>query len=112
MAAAPRSESIGIIYEISLIDRFQYPDEPRLHQLVLQRRDTQRPLLRASRLRDVHPANRLWNIRPPVQPFYQAGQVGFQIISILFLGDSVDARGGSLPQSLEAPPLRSSLSIR
>ena len=112
MAAASRTESIGVIYEISLINRLQYPDEPRLHQLVLQRRDTQRPLLRASRLRDVHPLRTGCGMYAilcsrSTRPVSLASR-SFPYSSLVTL---------SMPEaasflSLSKHPLRSSLSIR
>ena len=44
MAAFPRTKSMGVFREVGLINAFQYQTDDFLYQLVICRRDTQRPL--------------------------------------------------------------------
>ena len=44
MAAFPWTKSMGVFREVGLINAFQYQTDDFLYQLVICRRDTQRPL--------------------------------------------------------------------
>ena len=104
MAASARAESVGIFHEVLFVDRLQDLAQAGLYQLVLQHGNPKGPLLVASRLGDVHPPHRLWNIGHPMESPDQGVEVLHQVFCILFLGDPINAAGPGVLQLPEAFP--------
>jgi hypothetical protein len=85
-----RSEPIGAVQKVLLIDGFQNLTHGVLDNLVLQRRDAQRPCL-AWRLGDVDASDRLMTPALRPQPLVEVLQVGQQVLPVALLRDPIHA---------------------
>ena len=75
---APRPEPAGETREIRLADGVQHPGDSPLDNLVLQRRDAERPQPPV-RLRDVHPPARRRPVTPLLHPLMQVQEISLQV---------------------------------
>ena len=91
MLATPGPEPVAEAQELRLIDRRQDDDHRRLDDLVLQRRDAERPLS-AVRLRYVRPARRQRPVRAGVDAPVEIGEGSLEILRVLFPGHRIDPR--------------------
>ncbi len=90
--AAPRPEAVGETEKIRLVDRGQYLDDGTLDDLVLQRRDSERPRPPV-RLRDVRSLDRFRPVRSPLQPRGQILKVLLQVLPVRPPRHPINARG-------------------
>ncbi len=88
MGTAPGPEAIGAVQKVLLVDRFQHLAHGVLDQLVLERRDPNRPCL-ALFLRDVDTPHRLMASSLRLHPGVQVLEVCLQILPIRFLRDPI-----------------------
>jgi hypothetical protein len=79
--ATPGPKPVREAEEIRLVDGVQHLDGRPLDDLVLQRRDTERPQP-SVRLRDAHPACRLRSVSAPLDPLLQVVEVGLQLLPV------------------------------
>ena len=108
MLRAPRSEPVRETEEVLLVHGVQHLDHRPLKDLVLQRRDPERPQPPV-RLRYEHPARRPRSIRTPMNPGVQIPKVFLQIQPVVPPRDPIDPRGRvrtnrpvRLPQTIDA----------
>lgn len=80
MLAAPRPKAIRESPKILLVNLIKDGDHDLLNNLVLQRRNPERPLP-AIRFRNVHPSRWLRSISAAVDPAVQIGEPTFQPVS-------------------------------
>ena len=107
MLAAPRPKPVRKTEKVLLVDGIQHLDHRPLKDLVLQRRDPERPQPPVG-LRYEHPTRRPRPIRPPLDPGVQISKVLFEIQPVIRPRDPVDPRGGvrtdrpiRLPQTID-----------
>src|SRR5947209_6031288 len=82
MRTTPGPKPIREALEVHLVDRVKYLDHRPLNDLVLQRRDPQRPQPPTG-LRDVRPPARGRPIPPRLHPLMQIGQTSLQIPPVI-----------------------------
>jgi hypothetical protein len=97
MTATARSESIGIVYEVLLIDLLQNSYQSSLYQFVLQRWYPQGTLLAAARFWYIPPSNSPRPVAQPLKPTHQFSQIGLQTLGVLGLGHPINAVSGVFP---------------
>ena len=107
MRPPPRSEPVAEAKKLHLVNRRQDHIHNRLlDDLVLQRRDPERPCP-AVRLGYLYPPNRRRPVRSPsVQTPVQVEQALFQTLAIHVPRNAVDARRSIPPQGVERPVQR------
>ena len=93
MLAASRPEAVREPEKVRFVDRVQHRHRRPLDDLVLQRRDTERPLPPVG-FGDVHPTNRSGPVRAPSQPFGQILEVTLQRLAVGLPRRPVYAGGG------------------
>ncbi len=82
------SETVRAVQKVLLVDRFQHLTHDVLDQLVLERRDSNGPLL-ALILRDVDASDRLMAITLRLHPSVQVLEILLQVLPVLLLRDSI-----------------------
>ena len=103
MLTASWSKTILEPPKIFLVNLIQDCDHGLLNNLVLQRRDPERPLP-TIRFRNVHPSRWLRSISAAVNPAVQIGKPTFQPSFVLLPGDTVHPGGGLTLQRVKAIP--------
>ena len=103
MRAAPRPEPIREAPEVHLVDGAQHLDDRPLNDLVLQRRDPQRPQA-TIRFRDVRPPTRLRPVAPRLHPTMQIQEIRLQVPSIVVPRHPVHPRRGLRADRPIRPP--------
>jgi hypothetical protein len=103
MRAASRSESIREADEVRLVDAVQHLHDGTLQDLVLQRRDTERPQAPVS-LRDIRPPSRPSSVAPTMDPFVQIPKVLFEVLPVGPPRHAVHPRSSASAQSLIRRP--------
>jgi hypothetical protein len=92
MRTTPKPKPIRESEKVRLIDRIQYLEDGTLDNLILQRRDSERPSPPV-RLRDGCPTNRLCPVSPPPKPLRKSLKIRLQIPPILPPCLSIYTRG-------------------
>src|SRR5437867_7137220 len=90
MGTASGPEAMRAVQEVLLIDRLQHLTQGLLHELVLERRNPNRPRL-ALALRNVDATDRLMPITLRLQPLVQVLKPHLQILSVLLLRRPIHA---------------------
>ncbi len=85
--------SVGEAEEVRLVDGVHHLDDRSLDDLVLQRRDTERPLP-PIRLRDVHPSRWLSAVHSSVQPRVKIPKMGLHILAVPRPRHAINSRCG------------------
>src|SRR5215470_10970179 len=106
MLAAPWSEPIRETPKVLLVNLIEDRDHGLLNNLVLQRRDPERPSP-TIRFRNVHSSRWLRSISAAVNPAVQIGQPTFQPGLILLPSDAVHSWRGLTLQRVKAIPEQS-----
>jgi len=101
--AAPWPETIREAPKIFLVNLIEDGDHGLLNNLVLQRRDPERPLP-AVRFRNVHSSRWLRSVSAAVDSTVQIGQPTFQPSLIILPSDAVHSRRGLTLQGVKAVP--------
>src|SRR5215472_5874526 len=103
MLAATWPEPVGEPAEVRLVHGVQHLDDRPLDNLVLQRRDTERPQPPV-RLRDVRPPRRHGPVTPALYPLMQVPQVRFQALPVVLPPHPVHPRRGLRAYLPVGPP--------
>ena len=114
MLGVPRPEPVGEPLEVRLVHGVQHFRDGALDDLVLQRRDAERPQPPV-RLRDVHPPRRTCPVAPRLHPGMEIPQAVKEVFPVLRPGHPVHSRGRVLLQALirlQQPPLRDMMQQR
>jgi hypothetical protein len=93
MRRTPRPKPVREPEEVLLVDRVQHLDERPLKDLVLQRRDPERPQSPV-RLWDEHPPRRPRPVTPRMDPVVQIAKVRFEISPVVRPPHAVHPRRG------------------
>jgi len=88
MGATRWSEAVRAVTEVLLVDRLQHVAHGTLDNLVLERRDPNRPFL-APVLGNEHTSDRLVSIPLRLQPPVQVPEILLQVLPVVVLRDSV-----------------------
>ena len=88
MGAASGPEAVRAVQKVLLVDRLQHLAHGVLDQLVLERRDANRPRL-PLRFGDVDTSDRLMAVPLRLQPPVQVLEVRLQALPVLLLGDPI-----------------------
>jgi len=102
MGTALRSEAVRAVQELPLVDRLQYLTQRVLDDLVLDRRDPNRPRL-ARFLGDVHTPDRLMPPSLGLQPRVQVLQPRPQVPPVFLLRDSIHPHRRILAEAVVGP---------
>src|SRR5215212_2891422 len=97
LGTSPRTESVAVSCKVPFEDRFQNVPQRTLHHPVSNRRNPQRALLRAPRLGNPYPANRLRTVATVFQARRQDLQVPFQLVRKLRDRHMVNASAPPVP---------------
>ncbi len=92
MATSLRSKTIGTIPKVHLVDRFQYPGDPSLHDFVFQCRKAEGSLLVVV-LRYIHTFGRLRLVPLGLHAFDQVFKVLIQWLTIFLPTYTINATG-------------------
>src|SRR5258708_16935434 len=103
MLAAPWPETIRETPKILLVNLIEDGVHGLLNNLVLQRRNSQRPLS-AVRFRNIHPSRWLRSVRATVNPAVQVGDPTFHPGLILFPCGAIHSRSGLTLQGVKTIP--------
>jgi len=103
MLAAPRPESIRKSKEIFLVDRIQHRDHRSLEKLILQRRDTQRPLWPIG-FRDLPTPTGQCAVRAPVNPSMEISKICLQFLLVVQPCHSIHSGSSLALERVERQP--------
>jgi hypothetical protein len=101
LGASTRPVAITAIQKVAFVDRSQQLGAGQLHELVFQRRDTQRPLF-SILLGDVNAPYELRSIALGFHTLHQVRQIGRQVLTVGRRRQSVHPAGGILVQCVPA----------
>ena len=102
MGTAPGPEAVRAVQKVLLVDRLQHLAHGVLDQLVLERRDPNRPRL-PSVLRDEDASDRLMAIALRLHPRVEILEVSLQVLPVRFLRDPIHAHRRILAHAVIGP---------
>ena len=103
MLAAPRPKSIRKSEKIFLVDRIQHRDHRSLEKLILQRRDTQRPLSPIG-FRNIPTPTGQCAVRAPMNPSMEVSKIALQFLLVVLPCHSIHSGSSPALERVERQP--------